>query len=269
MVLVIGEPILSASISHIINQLTSQELLKFASRKKIHSNIRKLETNLHMIGAVLDDAEEKQMGSHAVKLWLEQVRDLVYDIEDLLDGVLIELTKERQASSSKARSAIPRLLSSLNPATLLLTNKMDSQIKSITARLQEIVQKKNYLDLRENVSGGELKSKSLKRLPSTSLVDLSYVCGRDNDKEEILKFLFSDQRCDEYGIGVIPIVGMGGVGKTTLAQLVYNDEKVDTFFDLKVWCCVSEDFDVVRVTRTILEAVSGELRCEGLESAAT
>ncbi|KAJ6299434.1 hypothetical protein OIU76_020405 [Salix suchowensis] len=74
---------------------------------------------------------------------------------------------------------------------------MDSQIKSITARLQEIVQKKNYLDLRENVSGGELKSKSLKRLPSTSLVDLSYVCGRDNDKEEILKFLFSDQRCDE------------------------------------------------------------------------
>ncbi|KAJ6777581.1 hypothetical protein OIU74_001542 [Salix koriyanagi] len=201
MVLVIGEPILSASISHIINQLTSQELLKFGSRKKIHSNIRKLETNLHMIGAVLDDAEEKQMGSHAVKLWLEQVRDLGYDIEDLLDGVLIELTKERRARSSKARSAIPRLLISLNPATLLLTNKMDSQIKSITARLQEIVQKKNYLDLRENVSGGELKSKSLKRLPSTSLVDLSYVCGRDNDKEEILKFLFSDQRCDEYGIG--------------------------------------------------------------------
>ncbi|KAJ6302913.1 hypothetical protein OIU77_016910 [Salix suchowensis] len=141
---------------------------------------------------------------------------------------------------------------------------MDSQIKSITARLQEIVQKKNYLDLRENVSGGELKSKSLKRLPSTSLVDLSYVCGRDNDKEEILKFLFSDQGCDEYGIGVIPIVGMGGVGKTTLAQLVYNDEKVDTFFDLKVWCCVSEDFDVVRVTRTILEAVSGSYDAKDL-----
>ncbi|KAJ6777584.1 hypothetical protein OIU74_001545 [Salix koriyanagi] len=201
MALVIGDAILSATISHIINQLTSLELLKFARREKIHSDIKKLETNLHMIRAVLDDAEEKQMESHAVKLWLEQIRDLAYDIEDLLDGVLIELTKERRARSSKARSAIPRLLSSLNPATLLLTNKMDSQIKSITARLQEIVQKKNYLDLRENVSGGELKSKSLKRLPSTSLVDLSYVCGRDNDKEKILKFLFSDQGCDEYGIG--------------------------------------------------------------------
>ncbi|KAJ6750840.1 hypothetical protein OIU85_001383 [Salix viminalis] len=190
MALVIGKPILSASISHIINQLTSQELLKFASRKKIHSNIRKLETNLHTIGAVLDDAEEKQMGNHAVKLWLEQIRDLVYDIDDLLDGVFIELTKERRASSSKARSAIPGFL----------TCKMDSKIKSITARSQEIAQKKNILELRENVSGGVLKSKSLKRLPSTSLVDLSYVCGRDNDKEEVLKFLFSDQGCDEYGI---------------------------------------------------------------------
>uniref|UniRef100_A0A6N2L2A9 Rx N-terminal domain-containing protein n=1 Tax=Salix viminalis TaxID=40686 RepID=A0A6N2L2A9_SALVM len=254
MVLVIGEPILSATISHIINQLTSQELLKFAIRKKIHSNIRKLETNLHMIGAVLDDAEEKQMGNHAVKLWLEQVRDLVYDIEDLLDGVFIELTKERRASSSKARSAIPRFL----------TCKMDSKIKSITARSQEIAQKKNILELRENVSGGVLKSKSWKILPSTSLVDLSYVCGRDNDKEEFLKFLFSDEGCDEYGIGVIPIVGMGGVGKTTLAQLVYNDEKVNTFFDLKVWCSVSEDFDVVRVTRTILEAVSGSCDAKDL-----
>ncbi|KAJ6302912.1 hypothetical protein OIU77_016909 [Salix suchowensis] len=222
MALVIGDAILSATISHIINQLTSLELLKFARREKIHSDIKKLETNLHMIRAVLDDAEEKQMESHAVKLWLEQIRDC------------------------------------------LQRNDKLAQIKSITARLQEIVQKKNYLDLRENVSGGELKSKSLKRLPSTSLVDHSHVCGRDNDKEEILKFLFSDQGCDEYGIGVIPIVGMGGVGKTTLAQLVYNDEKVDTFFDLKVWCCVSEDFDVVRVTRTIVEAVSGSCDAKDL-----
>ncbi|KAL7179780.1 hypothetical protein ACSBR1_043061 [Camellia fascicularis] len=48
---------------------------------------------------------------------------------------------------------------------------------------------------------------------------------------------------------------MGGVGKTTLAQFLYNDGRVDDHFDMKAWVCVSDEFDVVRITRTILEAV--------------
>ncbi|XP_024633415.1 putative disease resistance RPP13-like protein 1 [Medicago truncatula] len=56
-------------------------------------------------------------------------------------------------------------------------------------------------------------------------------------------------------LGVVAILGMGGVGKTTLAQLVYNDEKVEHHFDLKAWVYVSEDFDVVRVTKSLIESV--------------
>ncbi|MCH79577.1 CC-NBS-LRR resistance protein [Trifolium medium] len=51
---------------------------------------------------------------------------------------------------------------------------------------------------------------------------------------------------------------MGGVGKTTLAQLIYNDEKVQEHFDLKTWTCVSEDFDILRVTKTLLESVTSK-----------
>ncbi|XP_054817056.1 putative disease resistance RPP13-like protein 1 [Prosopis cineraria] len=61
---------------------------------------------------------------------------------------------------------------------------------------------------------------------------------------------------DNSRLSVISIVGMGGLGKSTLAQLVYNDRKVMDEFEVKVWVCVSEEFDVFRVTRTIYEAIT-------------
>ncbi|KHN07991.1 Putative disease resistance RPP13-like protein 1, partial [Glycine soja] len=59
-------------------------------------------------------------------------------------------------------------------------------------------------------------------------------------------------------VSVVPIVGMGGVGKTTLAQLVYNDENLVEIFDFKAWVCISKEFDVLKITKTMIEAITGE-----------
>ena len=254
----VGEAILSALFETLFFKLASSDLLKFARQEQVHAELKKWEKILLKIHAVLDDAEEKQMTDRLVKIWLDELRDLAYDVEDILDEFGTEalrrkLMAETEPSTSMVCSLIPSCCTSFNPSTVRFNVKMGSKIEEITARLQEISGQKNDLHLRENAGGSSYTMKS--RLPTTSLVDESRVYGRETDKEAILNLLLKDEPSDDE-VCVIPIVGMGGIGKTTLAQLAFNDCKVEDHFDLRAWVCVSDDFDVVRVTKTILQSVS-------------
>ena len=80
--------------------------------------------------------------------------------------------------------------------------------------------------------------------------------GRDEDKKEIIKSLLQSK--NEDNLSVVAIVGIGGLGKTTLAQLVYNDEKVVKHFDVRLWVCVSDDFDVKILVRNIVKSERDE-----------
>ena len=75
---------------------------------------------------------------------------------------------------------------------------------------------------------------------TTPLVNESNVYGRDADKEAIMEHLLTQHTTDGSNLRAVPIVGMGGIGKTTLALLIYKDERVQQRFQLKAWVWASQ-----------------------------
>ncbi|XXG50596.1 hypothetical protein AAC387_Pa02g4575 [Persea americana] len=133
--------------------------------------------------------------------------------------------------------------------------RLMSLIKEIRERLDEIESERDQLQLKVRHQGWRLQSRY--RSQTSAFVDESIVFGRVEDREGIVHLFRSDQSRAENGVMVVPIVGMGGLGKTTLAQLVYNDERIERHFELRAWDCASEDFDLIRITRAILESLTG------------
>lgn len=83
------------------------------------------------------------------------------------------------------------------------------------------------------------------------MVDEHCVYGRHGDKEKIIDFLLAGDSNGEW-VPVVAIVGMGGVGKTTLAQILFNDERVRNHF--QSWASVSETSNVNEITRKAFES---------------
>ncbi|XP_024040906.1 putative disease resistance RPP13-like protein 1 [Citrus clementina] len=268
---IIGEAILTASVELLVYKLASVGIRLFPRQDQIRADLMKWKTMLLKVKAVLADAEEKKT-DEIVKLWLGELQNLAFDVEDLLDEfqtgafrrkVLLgngdPAAAQDQPSSSRTRTSkfqklIPTCCTTFTPQSIQFDYAIMSKIKEINYRFQDIVTQKDSLGL--NVSSAGRSRKDRQRLPTTSLVTEAKVYGRETEKNEIVELLLRDDLRNDGEFSVIPIIGMGGLGKTTLAQLVYNDARVQGHFDLKAWTCVSDDFDVIRLTKTILRSIT-------------
>ncbi|XP_027911079.1 putative disease resistance RPP13-like protein 1 [Vigna unguiculata] len=111
----------------------------------------------------------------------------------------------------------------------------------------------NILGLKKG-GGVEVGSGSSSKLTYSSLPNESVIYGRDNDKEFLIQWLTSDTH---NNLSILSIVGMGGLGKTSLAQHVFNDQRIKDKFGIKAWVSVPQEFDVLKVSRAILDTITG------------
>ncbi|WVZ13607.1 hypothetical protein V8G54_011173 [Vigna mungo] len=252
----VGGALLSAFLQVAFDRLASPQFVDFFRGRKLDEKLLgNLNIMLHSMNALAHDAEQKQFTDPHVKAWLFSVKEAVFDAEDLLAEIDYELTRCQVEAESEPQTFTHKVSNFFNSSFNSFNKKIESEMKELLEKLEYLSKQKGALGLKEGTySGDRSGDKMSQKLPSSSLMVESVIYGRDADKEMIFNWLTSET--NNQNLSILSIVGMGGLGKTTLAQHVYNDQKIETKFDIRAWVCVSDHFDILAVTKTILEAIT-------------
>ncbi|KAG6742246.1 hypothetical protein POTOM_055536 [Populus tomentosa] len=254
-----GKAFLNSAVDILIKEFASPLVQGFFKRRKLDKELlKKLTETLNVVNGLLNDAEEKQITVDAVKNWLDDIKDAVYEAEDLLDEIDYEARSSDQVEAgSQTRSAQMRnlLFCGISPFSKNLEKEeLAENLEKIFERLERLKRDADTLDLIRRDGVKRSYDPQSRSLPTTSLLGGSRVYGRQDAKQAITDLLLSDD-AKMKGLEVIAIVGMGGIGKTTLAKFVFKDRAVEEWFDLKTWAYVSQVFDAPKLTKDILKGL--------------
>ncbi|XP_019189979.1 PREDICTED: disease resistance protein RGA2-like [Ipomoea nil] len=247
-----------AIISIVMDQLSiiiKDQAQELRAALGVEKEIKHLQSKLNKIRAVLDDAERRSFKEKGVKLWVEEIQDLCYDVEDVLDQWNTRTRRQQMevAAAPAAGSCSSFLPSCFHFKRIVMYRDIAKKIKELDSRLDRITKEKDQF----RFDHASVERTQTKRVSSVSFVDESEIQGRESDASALIsKLLEINNNNGPPGPVVISIVGAGGIGKTTLAQLVYGDEQIKAHFDERVWVCVSDTFDEIKIAKAIVESTT-------------
>ena len=188
----------------------------------VDEEIRSLTDTLLSVRDVLGDAERRQVKEKSVQGWLEKLKDMAYQMDDVVDewstAVLrssqMEGAENASINSKKKKKKVSYCVFSpcLCFKQVASRRAIALKIKAIKQQLDVIASQRTQFNF---ISG---LSEEPQRFITTSRLEIPEVYGRDMDKNTILSHLLIGETCQEIQseIYIVSIVGTGGMGKTQL-----------------------------------------------------
>ncbi|CAL4907596.1 unnamed protein product [Urochloa decumbens] len=227
---------------------------RIASGLGVEADVRRMQRRMECVRGVLEDAERRRVHETGVDAWLDELRDFLYDADDILD-----LCRCRGSGLASAVD-LPRCWPSVNLVSsfqrLQFRYEIGGRIRRLDGRFEEICQDRLFLSLAAvKAEDGARAGSCVRSRTSSPLADADVVGKEIKAATEVLVEMVMRED-DKDGICVISVVGMGGIGKTTLAQEVFNSQRIASSFPLRAWLCVSREY-------TAADTVKEAIRCCG------
>ncbi|KAL3641604.1 hypothetical protein CASFOL_012419 [Castilleja foliolosa] len=262
-----AEAAVGATIQVLLENLLTLSKEQIGLVRNFKNDLKKLQKTFSMVNDVLHDAEKRQVTDSAVKRWLWELEALAFDADNVFDEINYQLLSKKvgPTKNKTVKKKVQSFFSCSNNNPIAYRLKMGRRIKDINEKLKSINQQANEFGLQTRIASAHAPVSGSDASGSTETdsftVDPVFL-GRENDVSRIVEKLITASQSEEK-LSVLPIVGMGGQGKTTLARTVFNHEQIKSRFgDNCVWVHVSRIFDVVLLFEKILTSIKAESHVE-------
>ncbi|KAH7674134.1 P-loop containing nucleoside triphosphate hydrolase protein [Dioscorea alata] len=253
-----SNPAISFVLQKICNLLVEEAVLLHGVRRQVEWVV----SELQWMQSFLKDADSRQRkGDELAKNWVKEVRDVAFEAEDVIDNYLLKLREKGLLASAKRYASF---------AEVIARHKIGTKINRLKTKILEIAESKVRYGLVNIGESGEDQISFIdeglqaRRNLSPYLYDETIVVGFQHHMEVLLNHLTDVQNLRR---SVVSIVGMGGLGKTTLAKKIYSSSVIKQHFDVCLWMTISQVYKVTDILKIIISRVvdlkRGEL--EGLD----
>lgn len=219
--------------------------------KKICNDIKDIKDELQMIVPILRAADATKEKNADLKAWLQQVEEAASSSEDVFDELMYYLACPSMSHLWEKFQA---------------RHRIDSAIRKMTKMYKGISERgKRY----ESISSKILSSDHGQVIPNPQEDALfkteAHLVGIEEPKRKLLELLL-DNISD---LRVIPVAGMGGIGKSTLVKQTYDDAKVKSLFHSHAWINVSQNVKLEALLKDLIRQLCSEMKKpfpDGMES---
>ncbi|CAL4990552.1 unnamed protein product [Urochloa decumbens] len=222
----------------------------------VKGDLKELQRTMNHIQCFLNDAEKRRTEESAVNNWLGELKDAMYEADDIVDLARLEGTKllAEHASSSRRSAECSRFPLFTCLPTIQRRHEIAVQIRKFNTELEKVAKLGEIFLKLQSLQPKDVVSLIVRQIKTCELVEPNLV-GKETFLacKRLVGLILAHKQNKTYKIGII---GTGGVGKTTLAQTIYNHNKIKGTFSKQAWICVSQEYSedtLLKVLRNIEE----------------